>query len=263
MQTYKYKTILITGASSGIGEAMARQLFDPTTTLLLTARSEDALRRLAHEAEQLGTTTAIFPEDLGVPGGAASLHERITAEGYTPDVLINNAGFGKQGRFEAYDAATYESMIGLNVTNLVSLTRLCLPAMLKHGDAGILNVASTAGYQSLPYFAVYGATKSFVKSFSEALYGEYRGRGVTVSCLCPGPTRTQFQDRAGTNAAFKKSSESAEKVARVGLRMLLNDEMTTISGAVNRVGAVLGKLAPSRIVVPALRKALYPERGDS
>lgn len=263
MQTYKYKTILVTGASSGIGEAMVRQLYDPTTTLLLTARSEDALNQLADEARRAGGQAAVFPHDLGEPGSARMLHERITHEGYMPDVLINNAGFGKQGRFEAFEAETYESMIGLNVTNLVSLTRLCLPAMLKHGDAGILNVASTAGYQSLPYFAIYGATKSFVKSFSEALYGEYRGRGVTVSCLCPGPTRTQFQDRAGTNAAFSKSPESAEKVARVGLQMLLNDEMTTISGAVNKIGAVLGKLAPSRIVVPALRQALKPERDAS
>lgn len=259
MQTFKHKTILITGASSGIGAAMARQLADPTVTLLLTARSEDQLKAVAAEAEAHGTTTAIFPHDLSTDGAGATLHRHITEAGFTVDVLVNNAGFGKQGPFADYSAEDYAAMIGLNVTNLVTLTRRCLPAMLDRGDAGILNVSSTAGYQPLPYFAVYGATKSFVTHFSEALYGEVDHRGVTVSCLCPGPTETRFQERARVDVGATKPFESPEKVARVGLRALLDGRMTVISGATNALGAVLGRLAPRRVVVALMRRALGPQ----
>ncbi len=259
MQTFKHKTILITGASSGIGAAMARQLADPTVTLLLTARSEDALQAVATEVETHGTTTAIFPHDLAVDGAAATLHQQITEAGFTADVLINNAGFGKQGPFEEYDAENYMAMIRLNVMNLVALTHRCLPAMLDRGDAGILNVSSTAGYQPLPYFAVYGATKSFVTNFSEALSGELALRGVTVSCLCPGPTDTAFQDRAAVDLGASKPFETPEKVARVGLRALLNGRMTAISGATNALGAVLGRVAPRRVVVALIRRVLAPQ----
>lgn len=256
MKTFKHKTILITGSSSGIGEAMARQLADPTVTLLLTARSEDALEALARDLRHHGTTVAVFPHDLAQPGAATALHARITEAGHVVDVLINNAGFGKQGPFESFDVADFEQMLTLNVTNLVALTRHCLPAMLERGDAGILNVASTAAYQPIPYFAVYAASKSFVLSFSEALFGEYADRGLTVACLCPGPTETNFFDRAGS--APRTAMEPSEKVARVGLHALLDGAMTRISGAGNATVAVLGRLAPRRVIVETLRRAFAP-----
>lgn len=255
MKTFKHKTILITGASSGIGAIMARQLADPTVTLLLTARSKDRLHALADELHAWDATTAVFPRDLSRPGAAEALHAEIKEAGYTVDVLINNAGFGKQGPFESYDAETYAAMIGLNVTNLVTLTRRCLPAMLNRGDAGVLNVSSTAAYQPLPYFAIYGATKSFVSQFSAALHGEYADRGVTVTCLSPGPTDTNFQERAEMKVLTDYLG-SAEEVAKAGLRGLLEERMTVIPTPHDAVGAALGKIAPSRVSVAVLRAVM-------
>ncbi|NBC17163.1 MAG: SDR family NAD(P)-dependent oxidoreductase [Bacteroidetes bacterium] len=259
MDTYKHKTILLTGASSGIGAAMARQLADPTVTLLLTARSADALHTLADALRAHGTSVAVFPHDLSTPGAAADLHEQVTAAGHTVDVLINNAGFGKQGRFEEYDAATYAQMLTLNVTNLVSLTHHCLPAMLERGAGGILNVASTAAFQAVPFFAVYSASKSFVLHFSEALHSEYADRGVTVTCLCPGNTESNFHERAESNhepPAFLV--ESAEQVAQVGLRALLDGAMTKVSGGGNAVMAAASRLLPRAAVVAATRQMFAP-----
>jgi hypothetical protein len=260
MDTYKHRTILLTGASSGIGAAMARQLADPTVTLLLTARSEDALRALADDLRQHGATAEVFPHDLSTPGAATALHQQITETGHTVDVLINNAGFGKQGRFEDYDAASYEQMLRLNVTNLVSLTHHCLPAMLERGAGGILNVASTAAFQSVPFFAVYAASKSFVLHFSEALHSEYADRGVTVTCLCPGSTETNFHERAESNHRPPALLvEDAEAVAEVGLRALLNGTMTKVSGTGNAIMAMTSQILPRAAVVKVTRQMFAPE----
>ena len=255
MKTFKHKTILITGASSGIGAAMARQLADPTVTLLLTARSEDQLHALADEVAAWGTSTAVFPHDLSEPGAGSALHDQIQEAGHTVDVLVNNAGFGKQGPFDSYDADAYAAMIGLNVTNLVTLTRRCIPDMLQRGDAGILNVSSTAAYQPLPYFAIYAATKSFVTNFSGALHGEYADRGITVTCLTPGPTETNFQERAEMKVLTNYLG-SAEDVARAGLKGLLQERMTVIPTPHDAVGAALGKLAPNRMSAAVIRTVM-------
>lgn len=266
MKTFKSKTVLITGASRGIGAAMARHLADPSVTLLLTARSEGDLRALAGELEKHGARVRVFPADLSQPGAARSLHQRVTKAGYTAEILINNAGFGKLGRFEDASPETVEAMLSLNVTNLAVLTRLCLPAMLHRGDGAILNVASSAAYQPLPYFAAYAASKSFVLSFSEALYGEYAHRGLTVTCLSPGTTATGFQKRAGIDPSILPSMETPEKVARVGLRAVLDGRMSVISGRGNAIGALLGRLLPSRGVVAVMRRvfeAVLDEDSDS
>jgi short-subunit dehydrogenase len=259
VNTFKQKTILITGASGGIGAAMARQLADPSVTLLLTARSEEALRTVAADAEAHGTQTAVFPRDLSRPGAAEALHDAVTDAGFAPDVLVGNAGFGALGRFESESAQTYAEMLTLNVVNLTTLTRRCLPHMLDadagNGEAGLLNVASTAAHQPLPYFAVYAASKSYVLHFSQALWAEYRGRGLTVTCLSPGPTRTGFQTRAGSMSSLTGSLESAEKVARTGLRALLNGRHAVVSGAGNKAGALLGRLSPRRAVLAIMERA--------
>ena len=265
MNTFKQKTILITGASGGIGAAMARQLADPSVTLLLTARSEEALRTVAADAEAHGTQTAVFPRDLSRPGAAEALHDAVTDAGFAPDVLVGNAGFGALGRFESESAQTYAEMLTLNVVNLTTLTRRCLPHMLDadagNGKAGLLNVASTAAHQPLPYFAVYAASKSYVLHFSQALWAEYRGRGLTVTCLSPGPTRTGFQTRAGSMSSLTGSLESAEKVARTGLRALLNGRHAVVSGAGNKAGALLGRLSPRRAVLAIMERA-FNTSGD-
>lgn len=263
MKTLKGKTILITGASRGIGAAMARQLADPSVTLLLTARSEDDLRALAADLEEHGARTAVFAADLSEGGAARALHTRMTDAGYVVDVLINNAGFGTLGRFEDADPETVETMLTLNVTNLAVLTRLCIPAMLQRGAGGILNVASTAAYQPLPYFAAYAASKSFVLSFSKALYGEYAHRGLTVACLSPGTTDTGFQKRAGIDASLLPSMETPEKVARVGLRAMLDGRMGVISGRGNALGALAGRLLPDRGVVAVMRRVFEAVLDDA
>lgn len=260
MKTFKHKTILLTGASSGIGEAMAFQLNDPTSTLLLTARSTEKLNAMKHQLEKEGVHVETFPFDLSTPGAAGELHQQIEEAGFAPDVLINNAGFGIRGRFEDASAEELENMLTLNVTNLVSLTRHCLPHMLDSGDAGILNVASTGAYQPVPFFASYAASKTFVLFFSEALYDEYAGRGITVTCLSPGSTRTNFHDRADSPRKIFGPQESAEKVARVGLEALLNGKRARISGIQNMISSYLGYFAP-RMVSTAVGKYLFsPEK---
>ena len=262
MKSYHSRTVLVTGASSGIGEAFARQLARDGAHLLLTARSEDALDRLAEEFRGLGAQADVFAHDLGTPGAAATLYERVTEAGHSVDVLVNNAGFGKLGDFDAFDAATYESMITLNVTNLVALTRLCLPDMIRRGTGGVLNVASTAAFQPVPYFAVYGATKAFVLSFSEALSAEVADSGVHVSCLCPGPTTTGFAERADMgNMGGGRVVDTAEKVARVGLEALLDNERTQVVGAVNTAVAFATRFAPTKLILEAGKRVMKAQQG--
>jgi short-subunit dehydrogenase len=238
---------------------MAQQLADPTVTLLLTARSEDRLKDVAHAAAAKGAQTAVYPQDLAQPGAAAALFDRVRADGFVPSVLINNAGFGKKGAFEAEEVATYEAMITLNNTNLVSLTRLCLPGMLDAGQGGILNVASTAAYQPLPFFAVYGASKAFVLSFSEALHEEYARRGITVTCLSPGSTQTAFHERSGAPTDFLGPQSTPEDVARDGLRALRRGKRSHISGWRNAVGGIVGRIAPRAAALKVSRFLFGPK----
>ena len=253
MDSYFGRTVLVTGASSGIGEAMARQLALRKARLVLTARSEDKLRALAGEFRRLGADAAVYAHDLGQPGAAAALWDRLD-EDHRPDVLINNAGFGEVGRFVTNAPDEVEGMITLNATALAVLTRLALPEMLRRGFGGVLNVASTAAFVPAPYFAVYAATKAFVLSFSEALHAECDGTGVAVSCLCPGATRTGFGERADMDASNRPSAwprpgstgsffrkwrrpraslrrESAERVAETGLDGLLRGDRVVVSRA--------------------------------
>lgn len=257
MKTFKHKTILITGASSGIGEAMTYQLIDPTVKLVLVGRSEEKLRAMVAVLEARGTWAQAYVADLSKPGAAEELFRRLSEDGYRVDVLINNAGAGKYGRFDTISLEETLAMLRLNLENLVALTHLCIPHMLERGDAGILNVASTAGFQGIPYMAVYAATKSFVIAFSEALHAEYAGKGITVTCLCPGPTATAFQERAGMPVkGLRRFMESPEKVAIAGLRALLRGEVLHISGTPNALTAWLSQLAPRRMRLAVTRRLL-------
>jgi short-subunit dehydrogenase len=257
MTSYHGRTVLITGASGGIGEATARQLARDGATLLLTARSEDRLQRLADEFRGLGAEAHVFAQDLGVPGAAEALYDRVTEAGHEVDVLINNAGFGKLGVFEDFPPEVYETMITLNVTNLVGLTRRFLPAMTRRGVGGILNVASTAGFQPVPHFAVYAATKAFVLSFTQALHAEVEGTGVAVTCLSPGPTSTGFFDAAEMDGVpGGRPAATPEKVARLGLDALLKNERSTIVGALNTLTALATRFAPTKLVLEAGKRMM-------
>lgn len=246
MHWYRGRTVLLTGASGGIGAEMARLLAPYGPTLLLVARSEDALRRNAEALEALGARAVPLVADLSEPSAAAELHARVTEAGHTPDVLVNNAGYGLQGRLEELDPDDLERMLTLNVTTLVGLTRRCLPAMLARGSGGVLNVSSVAGFLPLPYFAAYAASKAFVKDFTEALHAELAGTGVHATCLCPGPTETGFFERAGMAAAPGNAAvASPEQVARDGLLALARNRRVVVSGLANRLMAASAKVTPT------------------
>ncbi len=263
MNTYTGKTILLTGASGGIGAAMARHLKTQSTTLLLAARSEDSLEAAAAEVRAAGSAAHVYAHDLSAPGSAQNLYDRVSGDGHAVDVLVNNAGFGKVGPFETHDAATYARMTQLNVVTLTELATLFLPAMLERGTGGILNVASTAAYQPVPYMAVYTATKHYVLALSEALHAECKDRGVTVTALCPGPTKTDFGERAGMRDAFFAGGLTADEVARDGLDALLKGKRTVVSGALNRIGATLASALPSSVTSAIAGRLFAPGKGSS
>ncbi|MCH7638398.1 MAG: SDR family oxidoreductase [Bacteroidetes bacterium] len=260
MDFFRDRSILITGASSGIGEAMARQLAPVGSHLILVARSEDKLNALAEECRKQGSRADVFAHDLSHNGSAQKLYDNIAGAGHRVDVLINNAGFGKGGAFVNFPVEAYEQMITLNAASLTSLTRLCLPGMIERGSGGVLNVASVAGFMPIPYFSVYAATKAFVLSFSEALHAELKGTGVHVSCLSPGPTETGFAAAADMEKVVGGPVETAEKVAALGLDALSHNKRTAISGAYNRVQALSSRFVPRKLSMAISER--YMKGGD-
>ena len=254
LRFYAGKTVLVTGASSGIGAALARALAPAGVTLLLTARSEGPLHALAAEVEAAGSRAHVVPCDLAAPGGADALLAALRAGGHRVDVLVANAGFGHAGPFEAASAEVYGEMVRLNVEALTVLTRALVGGMGPGG--GVLHVASTAAFQPLPYLAVYAATKAYVLALSEALHAELRPRGVHVTCLCPGPTTTGFFARAGAAAQLlARRAGPVEPVAHAGLRGLAKGKRRVVVGAANAVGAALAPRLPRVLVLGAVRWA--------
>jgi hypothetical protein len=233
---------LITGASAGLGAEFARQCSARGEQLVLVARRRDLLEALA---AKLGNARVVTL-DLGKPGAAADLIANLEAHHEHVGTLINNAGFGLWGRFAGLDGARQRSMIDLNCGTLVELSHAVLPRMIERGAGAILNVASTAAFQPGPGMAVYFATKAFVLSFSEALHEEVRTKGIRVTALCPGPTRTEFGDVAGFkgNGAFDKMSARSEDVVAMGLKALDQGRAVAIPGLVNKIGAQGHRLVP-------------------
>jgi short-subunit dehydrogenase len=244
------ETALITGASSGLGWELARLFAADGSDLILTARRVDRLEALAAELQTgHGVHVRVIGLDLSRPGAARELFQQTTADGTQVDVLVNNAGFGKLVRFQDLPVETYTAMLELNVTALTELTRLFLPAMLARRRGHILNVASTASFQPGPNAAVYYASKAYVRSFSEALAEELRGSGVTVTALCPGPTKTGFGEESAMEGTllFRYAMEAAP-VALAGYRAMRRGRTTVITGLGNRVLALNSKLLPGWIV---------------
>lgn len=242
---------VVTGASGGIGLEIARELAARGHALVLTARSVDSLNALAHTLQrEHGTRCLVVPLDLGAPGGAEALAQRISEAGVEPAVLVNNAGFGVYGRFAGADIGQTQAMIDLNVSALTRLTALLLPAMLRRRQGRILNVASTAAFQPGPGMAVYFATKAYVLSFSEALDAELHGQGVTVTALCPGATATGFEARAKgeRSALFQGRVATARAVARYGVRAMERGQRVAVEGWLNRIMAASVRFAPRRVV---------------
>lgn len=253
---------LVTGASTGIGADIARILGSRGYPVLVTARSGPLLEELAAEIRSAAEVEVrVLPCDLSAPGGADALADRLEAEGLQVEVLVNNAGFGQWGPWVELDGEEEAAMVRLNVAALTRLTRRIAPGMVARGSGRVLNVASTAGFLSGPLMTVYYATKAYVISFSEALGEELRSSGVTVTCLCPGPVRTEFQRRAAMEipAAAEPALLGSAHVARAGVDGMLRGRALVIPGWRNVLAAQVPRFLP-RWLVPKLVRSVQARR---
>jgi short-subunit dehydrogenase len=247
MNTGNPPTVFITGASSGIGLELARLFARDGYRLYLTARQSQrfdaasmALRAMANAGVEP------IADDLADPAAPARLAKELQERGVVPDVLVNNAGFGTHGPFVESHEQSQVQMLQVNVVALTHLTRLLLPGMVARGSGRILNVSSTASFQPGPYMAVYYASKAYVTSFSQALSYELRRSNITVTALCPGPTTTDFQRRAGVENSplFQNNTMTAAEVARLGYLAMRHGKPIAITGTKNKLLALAGKFAP-------------------
>ena len=253
-------TVLITGGTSGIGFALAEIFARSGHNLALIGRNLQSLKNIRDRwQEQYGINVKYCMKDLAVSTTPDEVYQSIQSEMIDIDILVNNAGFGLVGNFSDQNLADQLEMLQVNITSLTHLTRLLLPEMLRRKEGRILNVASTAAYLPGPSMAVYYATKAYVLSFSQALSEELRGTGVTVTALCPGPTKTNFQERAGmTNTKLLKRMAlmEARDVAEAGYRGLMNGKSVVIPGFMNKLSAQATRLAP-RMLLARIAHALH------
>lgn len=250
-------TVLITGASSGIGRALAFQFAANRYHLVLLARRQEKLQEVAREAEdRYGVRVHCLTHDLSDPGAAETIHRNLDDIDTTVTTLVNNAGIGLNGYFTGQSVEQQLAMMQLNMTSLTHLTRLLLPGMLDRGRGGILNVASTAAFQPGPGMAVYFATKAFVLSFSEALHEELSSTPIHVSCLSPGPADTEFFSRnpnAGNRLA-RFATTDIDAIARKGFRGLQRNRALVIPGLMNRLGALSIRFLPRSLVRKVVKR---------
>jgi uncharacterized protein len=251
------KTALITGASSGIGLELAKIFAKNGHDLVLVARRLDKLDALKTELEAKNAVNIItIKKDLSAISSSKELYEELKSKNISVDILINNAGFGDFGDFVNCNWEKQEEMLNLNIVALTYLTRLFLPEMVKNGYGKIMNVASTAAFQPGPTMAVYFATKAYVLSFSEAIATELSGTGVTVTALCPGPTKSEFQDKAAMNEndMFNSSSiPTSEVVAAFGYKKMMKGDTIAVHGFINNVLVQVNRITP-RILVRIIVK---------
>jgi hypothetical protein len=258
------KTTLITGASSGIGEAFARKLAQQGDNVLLVARTESKLASLCNELGRASDVNAQYVAmDLTDKDAPAKLFEEAKLRGLQVEMLINNAGFGSMGDFLHQDLEKELRMIDLNIKALVGLTYYFLIPMRERGHGAIINVASTAGFQPVPYMTTYAATKAFVLSFSDALWEENRAYGIKVMALCPGVTDTNFFVASEMDHPPMRVSQSPEQVVETALKGLKRGRGHIISGWTNYFMTESERLVPRSIVARIVGKALRPPNGKS
>jgi len=241
---------LITGASAGIGVALASELAAGGTHLVLTARRRERLEELAQRlSAQYRIRTEVFCADLALSEGPEKIFAFTSEKGLEINLLVNNAGFGQYGELTEIDGARLVDMVQVNCTAVVHMTRLYLPAMVRRGRGDVLILASTAAFQAVPYISTYAATKAFDLLFAEGLAEEMKPHGIRVCALCPGSTQSEFHQVAGQeHLSSIRHQESAEKVARTGLRALMAGKSYVISGARNYLGAHSQRVVPRRVV---------------
>jgi len=252
--------VLVTGASSGIGEALARRIARDARRLVLVARRTDRLEALARELREAnGVVADVIPADLTQPGAVSGLVAEIERRGLAVDWLVNNAGFGTVGRFDTLPVERELEEIRLNVQALVELCGRCLPGMVARRRGVVMNIASLGGFAPGPYMATYAATKAFVLSFSEAIALELRDTGVHVLCVCPGFTRTEFQEKAEVDIHGVPDFAwmSAEVVADQAVHAV-GRETVLVNGAMNRMTASAVRLVPRSLTARLVASFLKP-----
>ena len=246
------QTVLITGASSGIGRDLAVLFAEQHYNLVLVARSELILQDLAQQLEkQHNIVSTVIAKDLSELGAAKVIFDVLKQKNIVIDILINNAGFGTYGEFHETPLAETQNMLAVNITALTELTYLLLPGMLVKKSGKIMNVSSLAAFQACPYMAVYAATKAYVLSFSEALTEELKGMGVSVTSFCPGVTLTGFQERTKTqNTRIVKNqmnTMTSKQAAEIAFAAMMRNKPFVISGVMNNILAVFAKWMPRRM----------------
>jgi len=255
---------LITGASSGIGEVFARKLAARGRSVLLVARSEDKLITLCNELGRSNNVRAQYIAiDLSQPESAARLFEEVEQRGLSVEMLINNAGFGSMGDFAKLDLARELNMIDLNIKSLVELTHRFLQPMIARKQGTIINVASTAAFQPVPFMATYAATKAFVLSFSEALWEENRTRGIQVMALCPGVTETNFFEAARGQKPPARVAQTPEEVVDTALRGLAQNRSHIISGWTNYFMTQSERLVPRSLITRVAGRMMRAQQRNS
>lgn len=259
--SYRGKTALITGASAGIGAAFARELAKRGMSLILVARNEAALNSLAGEmSSPSGSSVHVIVADLSRPEAASEIAKKVSELGLQVDLLINNAGFMTHGPFETIDAQLEQNEIMVNVTSLVGLTHAFLPGMLERRDGGVINVASVAGFQPVPYLATYSATKAFVISFTVALWDECRDRNVCVMALCPGTTSTELFVRAAAPEASLGAPRKPQQVVATALGGLEKRRSLITDGLKNTLLSHGPRLIPKWFAAQCAGKAVKPKQ---
>ncbi|WP_261571227.1 SDR family NAD(P)-dependent oxidoreductase [Frankia gtarii] len=253
------QTAVITGASTGIGAVFARELAARGADVVLVARSIDRLQVVAEEITARHPVRAeVVAVDLRDPGAVDVVAERVAAAGGRVDLLVNNAGFATHGDLVGADPVRLADQVRLNCVAVVALTARFLPAMVARGQGAVVNVASTAAFQPLPHMAVYGASKAFVLSFSEALWAEARPAGVRVLALCPGATETPFFDVVGTRDSVVGAVRTPEQVVAAALRALERGRPVAIDGRRNALLARGGRLLSRRMLVRIAERTMRP-----
>ena len=265
MTLWSGKWALVTGASAGIGTALAEELARGGTNLVLTARRRERLEELAQKLVAAHKIqTKIFVADLAEADAPEKIFQFTKEQGIEVELLINNAGFGAYGEFRTVETRRLLEMVQVNCAAVVHLTRLYLPEMVarRHGD--VLILASTAAFQSVPYISTYAATKAFDLLFAEGLAEEMKPYGIRICALCPGSTESEFADVAGQThiAATRANRETAEKVARTGLRAIAAGKSYVISGLGNYLGVLGQRLVPRRFVAGIAARMFRPQKNS-
>ncbi len=262
-------TALVTGASSGIGVAIAWELAARSHALILVARREERLQSLATELrDQHGVAVEALACDLADQDERDRLVSEVNTRPRVVELLVNNAGFGSRGEFVTNDRERLVGMVRLNVEAVLDLTSRFLPGMVERGRGSIVNLASTAAFQPMPGAATYAASKAFVLSFSEAIRTELRGSGVGVTAVCPGPVKTEFSEAAGMGGVEQTTPEAiwmtAEEIAAAAIEGAERDKRVVVPGAINRAQSIVGHYSPRALALPLIQRVwMASSRGPS